>query len=415
MNRFIDTTLDFVELTGERALATRETAVHTAADKHVDPIKNAVARAFTEARAAYKHGGVDHAVSTLRTSIAEHLPTALLAALTDGGRAAVAALPRRKAAGDNQGHEFHGNQYTQGTGKQLSKEIQDHLATANVYHGTTAEALASIKANGLVPNGGKGADAALKFENNRAASVYVTHSLEDAKIYASYADKSGMTPVVLKIQVPADKTSLFRADESHFGSLRIEERIPTEWIKGVSEAVVGREPKWRELASKSLYYAMVLCASSSRIAANFDLTFNASDPVAAKWAREHAAELATSLSDTTRQAIKDAVARQQETGEDSYDDILDAVGDETRAELIARTESMRAANEGQREAWDQAVEAGLLPDDARKVWIAAGDPCPECEVLDGEEVDLGEDYPGDGGDGPPLHPNCRCTEGVVGF
>jgi hypothetical protein len=49
------------------------------------------------------------------------------------------------------------------------------------------------------------------------------------------------------------------------------------------------------------------------------------------------------------------------------------------------------------------------------VWIAAGDPCPECEVLDGEEVDLGEDYPGDGGDGPPLHPNCRCTEGVVGF
>ncbi len=144
-----------------------------------------------------------------------------------------------------------------------------------------------------------------------------------------------------------------------------------------------------------------------------DFRFDVSNPLAAQWAREHAAELAKGISETTREDIAAAIANQEETGESAYDDILDAVGDDARAELIARTETMFAANEGQRQAWDQAVDKGLLDEDSKRVWIAAGDACPECDELDGEETTLDGEYPGDGGDGPPLHPACRCTEGIV--
>jgi SPP1 gp7 family putative phage head morphogenesis protein len=150
----------------------------------------------------------------------------------------------------------------------------------------------------------------------------------------------------------------------------------------------------------------------------FTMRFDAESPDAIAWAEEHAGLLATQISDTTRQRIRDAiVAALEGDGIDAaYSDIEDAVGDEARAELIARTEIMTAANEGQREAWDQAIEAGLLTGNEKKEWIATGDAnvCPQCDELDGTVVGLDEEYPNDGGDGPPAHPDCRCTEGIVG-
>lgn len=168
-----------------------------------------------------------------------------------------------------------------------------------------------------------------------------------------------------------------------------------------------------ELASTKL--PAMKAAALATAAAPLKMRFDVSNPLAVKWAKEHAAELATQISDTTEQAIRDAVAKAVESGDLSaaIDEIETAVGDDTRAELIARTEIMTAANEGQRQAWDQAAEAGFLSGDERRVWIAAGDACPLCDALDGEETDLGGSYSGDGGDGPPLHPNCRCTEGIT--
>jgi hypothetical protein len=54
------------------------------------------------------------------------------------------------------------------------------------------------------------------------------------------------------------------------------------------------------------------------------------------------------------------------------------IGDPERAELIARTETMRASNEGQQEAWDQAVEEGLLTGNEQQEWIVTPDDrlCP---------------------------------------
>jgi SPP1 gp7 family putative phage head morphogenesis protein len=148
--------------------------------------------------------------------------------------------------------------------------------------------------------------------------------------------------------------------------------------------------------------------------------FDASNPAAQKWVEEHATELITDLSDTTREDIKDLLEQAFE-GDFDVDqltqDIADAIGDDERADLIARTETMRASNEGQQEAWDQAVEEGLLTGTERQEWIVTPDDrlCPICEPMDGVVTDLDGyfDVDGDQIDGPPAHPRCRCTIGLV--
>lgn len=75
---------------------------------------------------------------------------------------------------------------------------------------------------------------------------------------------------------------------------------------------------------------------------------------------------------------------------------------------IARTETLRASNAGQLDAYKQSgvVEA--------KQWYTArdADVCPECAALDGQVTTLsGSFFKSDylGGEQPPLHPRCRCV------
>lgn len=79
-----------------------------------------------------------------------------------------------------------------------------------------------------------------------------------------------------------------------------------------------------------------------------------------------------------------------------------------RTETIARTEILRASNEGRKEAWQQGVEEGFIDPSWVKRWSTEQDArtCDECGPLDGETAPVLGDFPwGD----PPLHPNCRCT------
>lgn len=167
---------------------------------------------------------------------------------------------------------------------------------------------------------------------------------------------------------------------------------------------------------RKLKLAEAFRAAKGSIPSPLKIRFDETNPRAAKWARAHAAESAKSISETTEQRIKDAIASVHEGKglREGYHIVLDAIGGEVRASMIARTETMAAANEGNREGWRQATEVGLLTGDERKTWIATSDACPECQDLDEQETDLEGSYPGDGEDGPPLHPNCRCTEGIVG-
>lgn len=82
-----------------------------------------------------------------------------------------------------------------------------------------------------------------------------------------------------------------------------------------------------------------------------------------------------------------------------------------RGETIARTEIILANREGEQESWRQAIEQGFLDEDSfQQEWSVADDErlCDVCGELDGEQIGLDDKFPG-GLDGPPAHPNCRCS------
>lgn len=83
-----------------------------------------------------------------------------------------------------------------------------------------------------------------------------------------------------------------------------------------------------------------------------------------------------------------------------------------RAESIARTEIMDALNEGAQESMRQAQQEGLLGESAKKEWLVTPDDllCPICAPMEGKQVPIDEDFPVEG---PPAHPNCRCTVAPV--
>lgn len=83
----------------------------------------------------------------------------------------------------------------------------------------------------------------------------------------------------------------------------------------------------------------------------------------------------------------------------------------SRAKTIARTEMLRAANEGQRQAWQQAVKAGELEvTNAQREYIATLAGHPICDDQDGILIPWEGEFPVAGD--PPIHPNCGCTFGL---
>lgn len=156
-----------------------------------------------------------------------------------------------------------------------------------------------------------------------------------------------------------------------------------------------------------------------RAAADVAFDFDVTDPRAVEWIQKHAAETITGISTTTREEIRDLIEEafvEQYDIDELADKIGEVIDDPERAETIARTESMRASNQGQLEAWKQATDEGLLTGDEEQEWIVTPDDrlCPVCEPLDGTKAPLGGMFDTELGkvDGPPLHPNCRCTIGL---
>lgn len=86
-----------------------------------------------------------------------------------------------------------------------------------------------------------------------------------------------------------------------------------------------------------------------------------------------------------------------------------------RANNIARSESVRAANAGQHEAWKQAKAQGLLSEGVKRQWVSAGDSaeCDECADLDGEEAGLDEEFAPGIMHPPDPHSSCRCSTVLV--
>jgi hypothetical protein len=195
--------------------------------------------------------------------------------------------------------------------------------------------------------------------------------------------------------------------------------------------------------------------------ASFRFDFTLDNPHSQKWIREHVGELIKGFSDEAVAALRSMLATAFEQGTppkefarklldegmigllqrdaDAVDrrfllsvsrgmspeeakrqasDYADQLLRE-RAELIARTETIAAEAAGVDASWRVAQDAGLVTEDAERVWIAAtasDRTCPICMGLDDKRAPLGESFEGDDGenyDNPPAHPGCRCTIGLV--
>ena len=130
---------------------------------------------------------------------------------------------------------------------------------------------------------------------------------------------------------------------------------------------------------------------------------------AVQMAEKRAGELIKAVTDTTRDAVKAAVADVLEAG-GTPREIKNRLRDlpelnDDRAKLIARTEVSFATNRA-------TVEAYKSNGIAKKQWILGTNPeDDECTGLSGEVVAVNDTF-SSGDMAPPLHPNCTC--GIVG-
>lgn len=216
-------------------------------------------------------------------------------------------------------------------------------------------------------------------------------------------------------------------------------------------------------------------AAARPSAASFGIAFNQVNERAVRWAEQTAAQQITTITGTTRRAVNDAIVTSLQQGTAprilarhvenligltpgharAVDRLFNSFNLDTqsemalkvagvksrrllrwRAETIARTETIRAANMGQQLVWDTALDEGLLEAGTTKAWLATGDnrTCPICAVLDGQIVDVQAEWgiteqatrftrrgatftvrdtkplPNPTATRtPPAHPRCRCT------
>lgn len=194
-------------------------------------------------------------------------------------------------------------------------------------------------------------------------------------------------------------------------------------------------------------------------------TFNKADPRALAWAEAQAASLVREVSDNTRSALReiiadafrknlsvDEVARRIRAtvgltakGAQTVTTLRERVTEQliaggtppdkaavqataqaermrtrlvkTRAKTIARTEVLRASNNGRYLGWTQAIESGFAPPNVMKQWSSttaslSGGACPRCYPMHGEIVPWDGTF-SNGINMPPAHPNCRCTALMV--
>lgn len=151
------------------------------------------------------------------------------------------------------------------------------------------------------------------------------------------------------------------------------------------------------------------------------ISFKVGHPEAMKWLDEHAAEMVTKIDETTRGYISGVVQQGVEEGwsysrmareiSGRYEEF--AVGMpqghiESRAYLVAVTETGNAYEQGHRDSMDVLTSQGL---NVEKSWNTMGDDLVTEECAANEDagwIPIDEDFPS--GDQQPLRfPGCRCN------
>jgi len=194
------------------------------------------------------------------------------------------------------------------------------------------------------------------------------------------------------------------------------------------------ESQWQELmtiwtanAAQKFGSAMAeQITTAARMAAEeIGLSFNIDNHRLLKFIDNYTYKFAAKISETSAEGVRQVIRNGFESGID-FDEIITNLADKfgdwssTRAEMVARTEVIRASNYGAKEAWRQAGVEEVQ-------WLASDDACGYCIDLDGKVVginenffNVGDEFLPEGADAPlkinyedigapPLHPQCRCT------
>ena len=144
---------------------------------------------------------------------------------------------------------------------------------------------------------------------------------------------------------------------------------------------------------------------------DLDMAFDVTNPNVTAWLDKYVPTFSENLEKVNTDLLRKTLTEGMNAGE-TIPELMARVSetfgqfDRYRAEIIARTETSRASNEAALESYRQS---GVVE---RKVWMTAPDCCDLCAELDGTVVALEDEFFKDDysdGDGPPLHPNCRCA------
>lgn len=148
-----------------------------------------------------------------------------------------------------------------------------------------------------------------------------------------------------------------------------------------------------------------------RMAAELGVSFDLLQPGLAAYTEAEAAWLVTEVTDTTKEAIRQALSTGLVEGE-SIPDLAKRIEDSgafarSRATLIARTEVTRVTNGGQRESL--AAYQRETGDTITKRWLSARDSRVRDahRAMNGETRGIDEEF--SNGLQAPGEPNCRCT------
>lgn len=183
----------------------------------------------------------------------------------------------------------------------------------------------------------------------------------------------------------------------------------TEYARQI---VAGKEPdtsKLEEALLAALLLSLIGAATTSALqragALGVELSIDALNREASRWASTYSYNLVRGINETTRQAISSAVQMYAQTPGMSVDDVarlLQPTFGEARSRMIATTEITRAYSQAAQITQDELQRQGLA---TQQRWITWRDDrvCPICAPLHNRL-----DWQAEFAYGPPAHVSCRC-------
>ncbi|HEX7090633.1 MAG TPA: phage portal protein, partial [Longimicrobiales bacterium] len=186
---------------------------------------------------------------------------------------------------------------------------------------------------------------------------------------------------------------------------------PTDFLRALGAYLSGPARRQWEAVVEPLVRATGE-AGVRRLSLELGISWDVLQPGLLDYTQREAAWLITQVTDTTKQAVRDALEAALAAGENLQAlarriEAVDAAFGPARAELIARTETTRVTNGAQQESLERWAADERVR--VTKTWIAVRDSRtrPEHRELHGTTVDIDAEFPN--GLKAPGEPNCRCT------